>query len=547
MIKKIEERSEYHISDYLAEFTNPAMEQAYQKYVRHGVNRQLKTALIVWAILLVLFAIPDYNALGFCTAFLYLAGYRIVITAAIIVLIFNIKPETDNFKITYPVTALLVVAFSGFMIFFVYRPDVPAIILSVVAIEVVCLLMFFPIRFIFAFSTSVYTILITLITSHVTGVMKGRLISFFILFMLPVAVGTITAIRFGILSRKQFALLDAQKLAAEALTKSEKSLADAQARAHLGSFEIDFKNNRIYWSEEMFRLYGIDPENGPLKIEQFHSFTGAESPAIAEDTGLSLERSSGQIKKEYQIIRRSDGAVRWMESYYESIFDSSGYTVITAGTAQDITERKIAEEQIKKLLNEKELLLKEVHHRVKNNINIIMSLLSIQAENNPAAAPALKDARVRMQSMGVLYDKLYRSENFNEISVQSYLPPLIDEIIAMFPRRTVISVEKDITEVTLPYKTLSAIGILTNEIITNIIKHAFSGRERGEIKISFSVENGHVIYIIRDNGIGIPESVDLSNTPGFGLQLVDMLCKQIRGRMNISRSNGTTFRLEFEV
>lgn len=548
MFCKTDKNSEYRISKYLAEFTDPLMEQAYQKYIQHGVARRLRTALIVWALLLMLFALPDYDTLGYSTAFVYLLAYRVVIFVILCVLIFIIKPDTDIFKITYPVTATLVIAFTGFMMFFVYRPDIPAIILSVIAIEIVCLLMFIPIRFIYTFFSSIYAVVITLITTHYLGIMKGRIIGFLVFFMLPVGIGTATAIRLGVLGRKQFALLNTYKLATEALRKSEKGLEDAQARAHLGSFEIDFKNNKLLWSEEMFRLYGIDPEHGPLKIEQFHSFAGIDETGIVPDNETpAAEKTGEQIKKEYQIIRRSDGAVRWMESYYEYVFDSNGDIISTAGTAQDITERKLAEEQIKNLLVQKEMLLKEVHHRVKNNISVIMSLLSIQAEKNPAAAPALKDARVRMQSMGVLYDRLYRSENFNDISVKNYLQPLIDEIIAMFPRMGEICVEKEIADCILPYRILSAIGILTTEIITNIIKHAFPGMEKGEIKVSFSLVNSHVVYIIQDNGIGIPESVDLHNTQGFGLQLVDMLAKQIRGEIRILRGKGTTFRLEFDI
>ena len=219
------------------------------------------------------------------------------------------------------------------------------------------------------------------------------------------------------------------------------------------------------------------------------------------------------------------------------------------GLIRDISDRKLAEEQIKKLLSEKELLLKEVHHRVKNNMSIIMSLLSLQAENmkDPGAASALMDARVRMQSMGVLYDKLYRSESFIEMSIKDYLSPLIDEIVSMFPRRADIKIEKCIDDFNLTYKILSPIGILLNEILTNTIKHAFEGRANGLIRVVFTVRDNHAVLTVQDDGVGIPETIDAGNSIGFGLQLVGLLVQQIRGEFKIDRDNGTMFTVEFNI
>jgi len=541
---------EYHISLCLAEFSDAVMEEAFQKSVQSVITRQLRTALMVWGILLLIFAMPDYQALGLSRSFFYLLAYRLIMVFVILILYFVITPATSIFKISIPVSLVLIGGYSGFLLFFVYRPDVVQITLGVLSVQLISMMMFIPIRFIMLIFVAVYGVLITLITRYVMGTSPVRLFGLFIILILPVAAGAATAIRYNILNRRQFALLTSQNVISEALRKSEKSLDDAQARAHLGSFEVDFKNNKLAWSKEMFSIYGVDPKHGPLNIAQFNEAAQNDDEEMTSDNEVVTSANNKDIlKKEYKIIRRSDGAVRWLESYYDTVSDGNGDIISIAGTAQDITERKLAEEKINQLLKEKDLLLKEVHHRVKNNMNIMMSLLSLQADNmdDPGAASALMDARVRMQSMSVLYDKLYRSENFNEMSIKDYLPPLVDEIVAMFPKRAVIKVSKNMDDFKLPYKTLSAIGILSNEIITNILKHAFNGRDNGEITVSFSVAGKLASFIIQDNGVGIPENVDLHNSNGFGLQLVDMLAQQIGGKVALDRENGTRFKLEFTV
>ncbi|PKL16077.1 MAG: hypothetical protein CVV49_18075 [Spirochaetae bacterium HGW-Spirochaetae-5] len=159
-------------------------------------------------------------------------------------------------------------------------------------------------------------------------------------------------------------------------------------------------------------------------------------------------------------------------------------------------ERRDAEERIKGLLLEKDILLKEVHHRIKNNMNTINGLLSLQAESltDPAAVDALKDAESRVQSMMVLYDKLYRSDNFNEVSISEYLPGLIAEITENFPNKKSVQIESSIDDFILGVQTLLPIGIIVNELITNTMKYAFAGRDGGSIKISAILKGSKAVH-----------------------------------------------------
>jgi diguanylate cyclase (GGDEF)-like protein len=197
----------YRISRWLAEFANRDTELAFQKYIQPTIARQLRIALIVWASILLLFAVPDYIVLGLTKPFYYLMAYRIVIVVALLILIFVITPQTNIFKISYPVTLVALAGFSGFMLFFIYRPDVVDLVMGVLALQVIGLLMFVPIRFTMSFSAALYGVFITLLTRYVLGTPGIRLISQFVVFMLPVVVGAATAIRLGILQRREYAQL----------------------------------------------------------------------------------------------------------------------------------------------------------------------------------------------------------------------------------------------------------------------------------------------------------------------------------------------------
>ncbi len=221
--------------------------------------------------------------------------------------------------------------------------------------------------------------------------------------------------------------------------------------------------------------------------------------------------------------------------------------IITVG--REISERKIAENRIKSLLNEKDLLLKEVHHRIKNNMNTIISLLSLQSFNikDIHAKNALEDAKNRVQSMMLLYDKLYRSKGFNEISVLEYFSPLIDEILNSFPNRGKVNVNKEIMDFKIEAKILFSLGIMLYEILSNSMKHAFESLESGEISVFVKEEDKKVFIEISDNGIGGSSESSFQDSNGFGMQLINLLAIQIDANLSISTKTGTKYNLEFII
>jgi len=250
---------------------------------------------------------------------------------------------------------------------------------------------------------------------------------------------------------------------------------------------------------------------------------------------------------EYRV-RHADGTWHWHAATGSPVISSNGAFVSLVGVSRDITERKLADLQIRNLLKEKEVVLKEVHHRIKNNMNTIFGLLALEAESHdtPEVKNVLLDSAGRVQSMMVLYDRLYRSEIKSSVSAMDYFPSLIKEIVAIFPNAQDVSLTTELEDIELDADTLSQLGIIINELITNTMKYAFQGRSGGNIKIKASKEGRMVSIVYNDNGNGLPENVSCETSSGFGLQLVGMLVKQIRGCIRIERNGGTKFIIEFE-
>lgn len=255
-----------------------------------------------------------------------------------------------------------------------------------------------------------------------------------------------------------------------------------------------------------------------------------------------------KFSMEYRL-RRHDGEYRWLLDEGSPRYNIKGEFIGYIGHCFDITERKIAEEKIKTLLLEKEIILKEAHHRIKNNMNTVSSIMCLQLETlkEPSAIAAVEDARSRVHSMMVLYDKLYRSDDFKDLSFKKYITPLIDEIIDNFPNKGIVKTEKVIDDFIIDAKKLPPLGIIVNEILTNIMKYAFKGRDNALIKVTAAISDNRVTVTVADNGIGIPESIDIATSTGFGLQLVDIMTQALRGKMKIERGNGTKFILEFNL
>ncbi len=214
-----------------------------------------------------------------------------------------------------------------------------------------------------------------------------------------------------------------------------------------------------------------------------------------------------------------------------------------------ILQIKQAEEQIRTSLEEKEVLLKEIHHRVKNNLQIVNGLLKMQFKNiqDPQIREMVQDCQKRINSMSIVHEFLYRSENLAKINLHDYLRQLGNNIIRTFDFRTAIKLDYDLEPVQTSIDAAIPCGLIVTELLTNAFKYAFQDMQTGEVIVSLKNKAaGELVLTVKDNGAGIPADFDLLNAESLGLKLVTGLAQyQLKGRIAVNRDQGTEFQITF--
>ena len=252
-------------------------------------------------------------------------------------------------------------------------------------------------------------------------------------------------------------------------------------------------------------------------------------------------------EESYEEIALTDGKI--LERYSSPMFGSNDEYYGRIWYYRDITDRKEAEKEIQKQLTEKETLLREVHHRVKNNICNIEGLLTLQSDStaNSEVQTALQDTISRVQSMRVLYDKLLLDTDYHNVSVREYTESLIDALVEVFAAGKNVNIDMQIDDFRAATKVVIPMGIIINELLTNVFKYAFKGRGGGRVSITITKSGSTADLIIHDNGIGIDEKIELNESPGFGLTIVQMLADQLQGSYSITNDNGTKSIIRFGI
>jgi two-component sensor histidine kinase len=216
---------------------------------------------------------------------------------------------------------------------------------------------------------------------------------------------------------------------------------------------------------------------------------------------------------------------------------------------KDISERKKTEEYIQNSLNEKELLISEIHHRVKNNMQIISSLLNMQSKiiKDPAALELLKEVQNRIKAMSLIHNKLYRSKNMSSVNFKSYMLSLANELFKSYGvTNDGVSLKTDLKNISLGIDLAIPCGLIINELISNALKYAFPHERKGEIILTLhEIESGKYQLIVSDNGVGLPNDFDLKRQDSLGISIVLTLVKQINGKIEFRSNQGTSVALQF--
>jgi two-component sensor histidine kinase len=224
----------------------------------------------------------------------------------------------------------------------------------------------------------------------------------------------------------------------------------------------------------------------------------------------------------------------------------SGRTLI-GSVAIDITERKRAEELIKASLREKEVLLREIHHRVKNNLQIVSTLLDLQSGHtqDAAAIEMFQESRGRVKSMALIHERLYRAQDMSRVDFGEYIRQLTDDLFRTYKVSGDIRLDLELDIPPLTIDIAIPCGLLLNELISNCLKHAFANAARGCLSVAFFRKDGANVLIVADDGAGFPAGADFRNTKSFGLQLVNTLVDQLDGEIFLVTNPGTMFTILF--
>lgn len=342
--------------------------------------------------------------------------------------------------------------------------------------------------------------------------------------------------------------IDQRKKAEQALRESEASFRLLAENAKDIIYRIRLLPERgfEYVSPAATAITGYSPEEHYADPDLGFKLVLPEDRSILQD--FAKENISNPTVLRW---KRKDGKVIWIEQINVPIYDESGRLVALEGTARDITERKLAEEALRRALREKEILMREIHHRVKNNMQVIISILKLQSARlqDQEARAAFKQCQQRIKSMAMVHEKLYRSSDMSNINFSDYLNNLTRQIFydqQLEPDR--VQLHLDIEPQNLNLNLAVPAGLILNELVTNCFKHAFPGGRGGSIWIKFRrLRGGQFELSVKDDGVDFPEKLDLKKAGTMGLVIINALVEQIDGKIKLirGRSKGTEFRLTF--
>lgn len=338
-----------------------------------------------------------------------------------------------------------------------------------------------------------------------------------------------------------------QKKAEEKIIKNQYFLTKAQEIGVIGTWELDIQKNILTWTYENYKIFGV-PFGKELNYETFLNCIHPDDRDYVNEKWIA-----GLNKEPYDVKHRLivDGKVKWVREKADVDFDLEGNPIKAIGFTQEITEQKQAEEQIKSALKEKETLLHEIHHRVKNNMNIVSSLLRLQANNikDDKTKAILKDSQNRIYTMSAIHETIHGSKHLSEINLKTYLHKITNSIIQSFAANSnKIKLKNEIEEIPISINQASPLGLVINELMSNSLKFAFPDEREGEISVSMKKLDKEFELIVKDNGIGMAEGLDWKNANSLGLKLVRNLVEnQLDGSIDMESNNGTKFTVKFNI
>jgi PAS domain S-box-containing protein len=382
------------------------------------------------------------------------------------------------------------------------------------------------------------------------GLLALRRVGVFIITIYPLA----TVLAGKILSDQVRASLNV-----EALREREERFTLSMEATRDGLWDLDVGSGSTYYNPAYYRILGYEPGEFPPDSESWRERIHPDDlERVLQSNADRIEGRTDQIDIEYRM-RAKDGSWKWIYSRGKCVSrDANGRGTRLIGTHVDITGRKDAEAGIRQSLAEKEILLREVHHRVKNNLNIVSSLLSLQAgaiKTPEDAIVAFRNSCDRILAMSLVHEELYKSRDYASVDMGAYMEQLTRQLLMAYGSRDELRLGFDSGGVRLTVSASIPCGLIMSELITNAFKYAFPENRPGSIRVSLSrLEDGQAELCVADDGIGLPPALARdepaadaysAGSSSLGLTLVRVLVAQLDGSLAIELDKGTLFRIRF--
>ncbi len=386
------------------------------------------------------------------------------------------------------------------------------------------------------------------------------------MFTLPAGVGISTFQRVGplviamyplatILAGKILSDQIKSRLAVSALLESEERFNLSMEATSDGLWDLDVASDIAYYNKTYYRILGYEPGEYTGTGEAWRSRLHPDDlERTLEANRHCIDGVSDFIDSEYRL-KAKDGTWRWIRARGKCVArDEQGKALRLVGTHVDITERREAQERLRSNLEEKEVLLREVHHRVKNNLNVISSLLNLQAsviQTPGQAIDAFRNSSDRVMAMSLVHEELYKTRDYARVDMSDYVARLIDQLSIVHGSSGFVKLIDESEDVILDVSTSIPCGLILNELITNAYKYAFPDEKKGEIRVIIRpVGDGNVEIVVADDGVGLPDGYDFERQDTLGITLVRLLVKQLSGTLEVRSSeasphSGATFRIVF--
>jgi PAS domain S-box-containing protein len=334
----------------------------------------------------------------------------------------------------------------------------------------------------------------------------------------------------------------------EQLRESEEQLRLALDAARMGFWDWTVQTEEVAWSNHLEQLFGFGVSTFEGTYDAFLAKIHLEDRARVDSHTQHCLETGENCDMEFRVVL-PDGTLRWLENKGRVIYEATGAPVRMIGVSLDISDRKLAEQRIKDSLREKEVLLREIHHRVKNNLQVISSLLDLQSQyiEDQAALEMFRESCTRVKSMALVHEKLYQSKDCAKIDFADYIENLISYLFQAYGvNLDQVTLELNIDEITLNINTAIPCGLIISELVSNSLKHAFPNNRKGRIYVVLNSEiDNHLTLIVRDNGIGFPENSDIKNGKTLGLQIVQVLTNQLDGELELTCDRGSKVKIRF--